>query len=184
MVESSLSLMTCLGLIRGEPWWALRTLAISVVSWLALGMATVWGAHYYIEYTAPEPPILITWPDTGLPYSLTARPGGGYWLRFHYAVDPAASCVRQAVHLLYHDEPGQPREYFTLATSLNGQSAPGQVSDFVNLYLLPIDFPPGDWNYVYRARFSCPPNDLVHHTQVTKPVVIHIPADGDLTGEK
>lgn len=158
-----------------EPGWVIRTLAISAATWIVIAIGLAWVDHGYIEATKPMDPILLPFPD-GKMFNLERRPLGGYWLRLNYKVDPSPTCIRESVHTMYRQPPGAALpETYTLSSAVNGRGISVTPPTFTALYLLPIDFPRGDWNYVYRASFRCWPLDLVHHEQKTPVLVIHIP---------
>lgn len=171
-MAEAIAMKTCRTIVRENPKWALLNLALAI-----LFVASCWqGLVWYIAWSAPMQPELVLFPD-GKDYRIEQRMVGGAWLFLHFKTDPAPTCVRQAVHLLYQDAPGRPRDFFPLAAGLAGTDMPGSVREGTIRFLLPVGFPAGRWYYVYRAHYGCPPMELIPHTTSIGPTAIDVPVE-------
>lgn len=98
----------------------------------------------------------------------------GRWLTITAASDTAVVCLRQTSHILYQDKPGELRTFIMLGSAVNGLG----LREFVPEYRVKIALPPGlagDWNYLLRSFYSCPPFGLVRGANTATPdVVVHL----------
>lgn len=169
-MAEAIAMKTCRTIMRENPKWALGNLLGAAV----LGLCAAVLLNWWLVYTTPQEPELLTLPN-GKPYLVEPRSVGGAWLFMHFKSDPAASCIRQTVHLLYRDVPGKPRDFYPLASGLSGGNMAGSVPEATTRFLLPVGFPPGRWQYVQRAHYACPPMELVPHVTNIGPIDVDIP---------
>lgn len=164
-------MVKALGFPACAQWWVKRPSA-SLLAALAGSVLSV-GAYRmvqnYYEAIAARPPVLVSM----VLEDPTA--GGDRWLRLHYRLASAAPCIRHGTHVIYRDPPLQPREYFTPASGVNGAGLAGTVADFTLMFSLPSGFPRGDWTYIFRNLYICPPFGTVTWTDNTAPVRITVP---------
>lgn len=135
-----------------------------------LGVTVVAGWSRYVYETRPTSPILLD-------YEIAPRGPNqaALWLRMHWRVKSAAACIRQGVQLIYRDVPDRPRDYFFLAASLNGAGLKGTVNDYTTWYALPVGIPPGQWSFLFRSFYTCPPFGLVRWETTTDPLTFTVP---------
>ena len=148
-----------------HPW----TATVASVVGVTLGMVLSWSVWRYAEVTAPVTPRLVDVPIVSVGAS------GTRFIRTHVVSASPQRCTRQATFLMYRDDLGARRTYFTINSTTSGAGLQGSVYDFDTLWALPADFPAGKWTMIVRFVHMCPPAGLIHWFDTTAPIEVEMP---------
>jgi hypothetical protein len=162
---------SCVKKIAVERWWALRTVAFSMISWGLL----FFFINLYVDATAPADPVVVAdWPG-GAKYQLEPRVDGGYWLNIHFRIDQDERCFRDSSAAFVRFVPGKPPDTYVIGTGLKTEGPSAVGSDFTRRYFVPIGYPSGDWQFIFQAQYRCWPDGLVIHDKKIPPFTVTIP---------
>lgn len=102
-----------------------------------------------------------------------------YWFVAEYSTTIVSPCYRDNTYVLYRNESNNTKIYYVLASYPNGANIEDTSRYYKLQFFLPIGFPSGEWNYIVRTHYFCPPFELVSLHKTSMPIAINIPDKQD-----
>lgn len=160
-------MMRCVDRVRAKPWWALLQLAIACI----VTMASLITVTLFVYESRPSQLGLIQ-------YTMEPRAeGAGVWLvpHFHWS-ESALRCGRIVDMRLYPvgSESNNLNRPILLATFIGGPRFTDNQAEIWPKVLVPIGTH-GEWDFVSRVSFLCPPAHLISWATSTTPVRVKLP---------